>query len=217
MKLRTTDLTYGEEYWQTLDGGAGYHDSMMWADLAHAVWEVFVPDRTVGLDRSGEHRCLDLGCAFGFFVRHMNRRGVETFGVDFSRYALDRVPDDVTGRVQFHDLTSADLTFYGTGFSIVTCFETLEHIPEDGVLNALRCVRDSLTDDGRAVLTICTDAQPGWDSDPSHVTIRSRAWWAQQLAAAGLVELQEPEVRLRSFWLFSRHDGLFVVSRRRNT
>ena len=215
MNLRTDDVEYEAEYWNTLDGGAGYKDSLLWVDLAHAVWEVLVPDRSANVDRSGEHRCLDIGCAFGFFVRHMNRRGVETFGVDYSRYALERAPKDVLPRVQWHDLTEARLTFYGSGFTIVTCFETLEHIPEHQLEPALSCIRDTLAPNGRAVLTICTDKQPGWDSDPTHVTIKPRAWWEDRLRRARLRELPDLAAELRRFWLFSHHDGVFVVGGKR--
>lgn len=211
--LRTSDLEYGEDYWQTLDGGVGYHDSLMWADLAHAVWEVLVADKVANIDRSQEHRCLDIGCAFGFFVRHMHRRGVETFGVDYSEYALERAPDDVKPKLQWFDLTSGNLTFYGKGFSIVTCFETLEHIAEESIPTALECIRLSLRHGGHAVLTICTDKQPGWDTDPTHVTIRPRGWWEAELRKAGLVPLRHLVDELRRFWLFSAHDGVFVVKR----
>jgi 2-polyprenyl-3-methyl-5-hydroxy-6-metoxy-1,4-benzoquinol methylase len=211
MTYRTDDLSYGEQYWQTLDGGAGYNDSVMWADIAHAVWEVLVPDRAANLDRSGEHRCLDIGCAFGFFVRHMHRRGVETFGVDYSQYALDHAPADVAGKLQWHDLTTPGRTFYGGGFSIVCCFETLEHIPEVSVPTALACIHDSLAPTGHGVLTICTDKQPGWESDPTHVTVKSRAWWSQMLRRAHLHECPALTADLRRFWLFGPHDGVFVV------
>lgn len=211
--MRTADTGYGAHYWDTLDGGAGYHDSLMWADLAHAVWEVLVPDRAANVDRSGEHRCLDIGCAFGFFVRHMNRRGVETFGVDYSRYALEHAPDDVSGKLQWHDLTVPGLTFYGGGFSVVTCFETLEHIPEDGLGSALACIGGSLRPGGHGVLTICTQDQPGWDTDPTHITIRPRSWWDQRLRSAHLSPDEKLTAELRRFWLFSHHDGVFVVRR----
>lgn len=209
--VRTQDTSYGEDYWSTLDGGAGYQDSVMWADLAHVTWEVFIADTANGVDRSGEHRCIDIGCAMGWFVHHMNRRGVETFGVDFSRYALDHAPEAVRNKLQWHDLRNGDPTHFGTGFTLVTCFETLEHIDESYVDNALGCIRDTLAPEGRALLTICTSDQPDWDTDPTHVTIYPRQWWEQRLWRAGF-QLDEALVeRIRTFWLFHRHDGVFVV------
>ena len=211
--MRTQDTDYGHEYWATLDNGAGYQDSIMWVDLAHAVWEILVPDHAANIDRSGEHRCLDIGCAFGYFIRHMQRRGVETFGVDYSHYALEHAPEDIRSHTHWHDLTHPGLTFYGGGFTVVTCFETLEHIPEEHVETALACIYDSLAPRGTAVLTICTDKQPGWDTDPTHVTIKPRAWWENWMPKAGFARLPELEARLRTFWLFSQHDGVFVVNR----
>jgi SAM-dependent methyltransferase len=214
MEFRTDDLTYGQEYWDTLDGGAGYQDSLMWQDLSHAVWETLVPDRSANQDRSSSHRCLDIGCAFGFFVRHMQRRGVETFGVDASHFALAHAPDDVRDQLQWYDLTSGDDTFYGReAFSIVVCFETLEHIATDRIATALACIRNSLMPGGHAVLTICTENQPGWDSDPTHVTIKSRLWWTERLKEAGLHNRPGLVADLRRYWLFSNHDGVFVVAR----
>jgi SAM-dependent methyltransferase len=208
--MRTDDREYGAHYWDTLDGGLGYSDSVMWQDISHAVWEVLVPDRATGEDRSSQHRCLDVGCAFGYFVRHMQRRGVETFGVDYSRFALEHAPDDVRSQLQWHDLTSENDTFYGEGFTIVTCFETLEHIPEPSIGNALQCIHRALAVNGCAVLTICTDQQPGWDSDPTHVTVKPREWWVRRLAQAGFMIVPDAIEELRRFHLFRHHDGVFV-------
>lgn len=211
---RTTDTTYGAAYWDSLDGGAGYHDSVMWADIAHALWEVFVVDREAGVDRSGEHKMLDVGCAFGFLLRHMRARGVEAWGVDFSDYALDHAPDDIAPWLRRLDLRSGNDTFFGPEqFSLVSTFETLEHIAEGSVDNALGTIARALRPGGVVAATICVEGQPGWETDPTHVTIRPAAWWSRRLAAVGLVEDPAAAAELRRFWLFSAHRGVFVARR----
>lgn len=213
-ELRCTDTEFGEAYWSTMDHGDGYRDSVMHQDLAHEIWELLVPDRTANVDRSGEHQHLDMGCAFGYMVRHMRRRGVESYGVDISDYALEHAPEDVKPFLQRYDLRSGNPTFYGwSKFTIVTCFETMEHIDEGRVPTALRSIHQSLVPGGVAVLTICVDTQPGWETDPTHVTVRSRGWWSERLAEAEFVPLPQLEQELRRWWLFSAHGGVFVCQR----
>lgn len=211
MTLRTADTSYGQEYWDTLDGGAGYQDSRMWSDIAHILHEVFFIDKDAGVDRAGENRVLDVGCAYGYLVRHISARGTECFGVDYSRYALEHAPEDVRDHLQWFDLTGGADTFYGSGdFSLVTCIETLEHIPAPSAGRALRHLWNALRPGGILVATICVEGHPDPYSDPTHVNIAPRAYWEERLRAAGfwLQDLQVAE--LRRFWLFSQHEGVFV-------
>lgn len=214
MTHRTEDTEYGKEYWDTLDGGLGYADSRMWMDIAHILSEVFFVDKEANVDRAGEHRVLDVGCAYGYLVRHINARGTECFGVDFSRYALEHAPEDVKDRLHWFDLSFVDGTYFGPeAFTLVTCFETLEHIPSPSTNRALRHLWTSLKPGGILVATICVEGQPDPHSDPTHVNITTRAWWEDRLRKTGfwLQDLQVAE--LRRFWLFSAHQGVFVAKK----
>lgn len=213
-ELRTHDVDYGESYWNTLDAGAGYVDSTMHEDLAHAVKEVFGIDRKAGVDISASINVVDVGCASGFLVRHLRRRGFDAWGLDISKYALEHAPADTADYLRWYDLTGIDGSFFGTEkFRLLTCLETLEHIPEEHVDRALGHLHDLLEPGGHALLTICTDSQPGWDTDPTHVTIKPAAWWRLQLGRAGFARMTRPVEELRRFWLFSLHHGVFVVQR----
>lgn len=217
--MRTDDLNYGEDYFETLDNGDGYRDSTMWEDIAHTIKEAFGVDRVKRpwQDLSGTVNVVDVGCAKGFLVRHLRRRGFDAWGLDISEYALDTAPDDVKTYLRQFDLTTPDNSHFGAqAFRLALCIETMEHIPEDKVQVALRHIYTLLKKHGRAVFTICTDKQPGWDSDPTHVTIKPREWWTEQLTAAGFVE--EPLDTwalgyLKMHWLFAEHDGVFVGRR----
>lgn len=214
--MRTDDVTYGADYWNTLDGGAGYVDSPMWEDLAVITKEILYYGPR-GEDLSNTHNLLDMGCAYGFLVRHLRRRGVEAWGADYSTYALSQAPADAAEFLRPFDLTKDQaVTLAGYPFDRITCFETLEHIPEESVDAALHVLYSALKPGGVALLTICTDDRPGWDSDPTHVTIKSRDWWSARLEHAGLwpnTETARREEFLRQFHLFADHGGVFVVSR----
>lgn len=205
--MRTEDLDYGEDYWESLDGGAGYRDSPIWEDLAHILVEELQPARM-----------LDVGCAAGYLVHHMRRRGVETFGLDYSDYALGLAPSIIKPFVNFIDLTVPNSMVGKPGlvFQLVTCFETMEHIPEEHVGVALENLRLAMArPGGTLLLSICLDSVPGWESDPTHVTIKSRQWWGHRLMEAGFF-LEEERVRdFRRYRMFRNHNGIFVARAKR--
>lgn len=213
--MRTDDVNYGEQYFETMDGGGGYQDSTMWEDIAHAIKEVFaIYDRA---DHSSEVHAVDIGCAKGYLVRHLRRRGFDAWGVDISQYAVDKAPDDTATYLRIYDLTSTSESFFGDeAFNMGICMETMEHIEEKHVDRALLNIHNLVEPGSQVLFTICTDKQPGWDTDPTHVTIKPRGWWLDRLIGAGFrvsTADMKYQDRLRQFWLFSQHDGVFVVTR----
>lgn len=211
--LRTNDVDYGADYWNTLDNGDGYQDSVMWQDIAHIVKELFgyAPDNT----DLGGLKILDYGCAMGFLVKHLRARGMDAWGVDFSEWALENAPDDCKDYIRWGDLRTGNPTFWGNGyFDVFTCFETMEHIEKGYVPNALHTMYDSLKPGGYGLLSICTEDQPGWDTDPTHVTIEFRDWWVDRFRRAGFSVLDDGQMNfLMTFHLFHDHHGILIVSK----
>src|SRR5262245_54050130 len=52
-------------------------DSRIYRGMATAIWEVFRPART-----------LEIGCAAGPIVKHLNDMGCEAHGIDISKWAV---------------------------------------------------------------------------------------------------------------------------------
>jgi ubiquinone/menaquinone biosynthesis C-methylase UbiE len=76
-------------------------------------------------DHAG-HSLLDLGCATGAYVDHLNARGYRACGLDLLSYAQWRQASPscfVRGDVP-------NLPFSGQSFDTVLAFDVLEHIPE---------------------------------------------------------------------------------------
>lgn len=211
---RTDDTSYGEDYWGTLDGGAGYQDSVMWQDIAHAISEVVFIDWETGRDRAGEFRAIDVGCAHGYLVLNLRKRGCETFGLDYSRYALAQAPPQVADAVQWFDLTADDDSFFGRGqFSLLTCFETLEHIPPEASARAVRHLWDLMKPGAAAVITICVEGQPDPHDDPTHVNVAPRSFWTALFRSQGFRVWPPAYKSIMRFWLFSQHKGVFVLAK----
>lgn len=205
--MRTGDLSYGPDYWNTLDNGLGYNDSTMWEDIAHIQKELF--GYRDGRDVAGEMQYLDVGCAKGYLVKHMYRRGFESWGTDFSEYAITEADPLVKSRIRRHDLTTPmPMQWNDDYFKLVSCYETMEHIPEDGVAQALWHIKRVCC--RYALFTICTSEHPDPFDDPTHVTIKPREWWLAELIKAGYTPQPELERRIRNYYLFSAHAGVFI-------
>jgi SAM-dependent methyltransferase len=190
---------YTAEYWDRLDGGKGYTDSVLWADIAYAIHE------TVGIDAQGQDhalstRLLDVGCAFGFLLRHLRRRGYDVRGVDYSRHALAKAPEDIQHYIAWHDLTGQDrLADWYRPFDVAVCLETLEHIEWDQI--------------PAAMAQICVIGQPDTRSDPTHVSVVPREVWEALFVQWGFEFDREKWRHLRQFRWFAHHQGVFVLRR----
>lgn len=84
---------------------------------------------------------LDVGCAKGYLVAELRRRGVKAYGVDVSRYALDQA--DPATRVNLMECSATALGYAlaingGERFAVVCSFDVLEHFGEGHARQAIR-------------------------------------------------------------------------------
>lgn len=84
---------------------------------------------------------LDVGCAKGFLVAELRRRGVEAYGVDVSRYALSCAALAVSPYLAECSATALGkaLNFTrGATFALCCSFDVLEHFDEGHARQAIR-------------------------------------------------------------------------------
>lgn len=211
MNLRTEDINYGEDYWTSMDNGAGAVDSVMWEDIAFIVKDLFGFEGWH--DIGGDIHHLDIGCGFGFLSKHLRRRGIDSHGCDFSEWALGHCDDYIAPYLRLHDMTE-DVeipNWSSVGFNLITAFEFMEHIPEEHVPDLISRIFQRLASGGHVLLAICLSDRPGWDSDPTHVTIKPWQWWQEHLSVHDWEPDPDRFDRLRSFHLFSEHNGVFLL------
>ena len=83
-------------------------------------------------------RVLDVGCAKGFLVKDLMLAcpGLEAFGIDVSRYALDHCEPEVIGRL--HLGSADDLPFPDKSFQAVISLNTVHNLARPDCIRALR-------------------------------------------------------------------------------
>ena len=111
------------------------------------------------LDAAGilRGRVLDFGCGTGHLLKELLGRGLECYGADSSDEAVARVNKDFSA---FANWRGAELTERFTThhpdhfFDLVTCLETLEHLPEESAASLFRELRRILKPGGMLFLTV---------------------------------------------------------------
>lgn len=131
-------------------------------------------------------RLLDVGCGYGFFLAAA-REHFEVEGCDVSPHALDRARELLPG-VPLHLSGAAGFSLPGV-FDAITCFDSLEHVPD--LEGALANLSAHLAPGGVLALTVPVyDGLPGLlvrllDRDPTHLWREGRRFWRRSLQERG--------------------------------
>ena len=173
---------YDADYYDGLNGKSNYC-GYTWERLgplftATAQWLVDLFPRA--------YTFLDIGCAKGFLVRALWELNMPSYGVDHSAYCLETA-DAVTR--PFLIQQSLETLALDRQWCMLTAFEVLEHLTETQIAATLPRLRQHAR--LGLLATIPTPDMPhkqAWKEaqrEPSHLTLKPRAWWVDQFVAAG--------------------------------
>lgn len=168
---------YDEAYYNQYDMGdraVNYLESPEIRTLHAAVAKALVEHFHPGV-------VLDAGCAMGVLVAEFRKLGVDAYGLDFSEYAVSHA--DIVARSSCFCGSLADPfpTELPERFDLVTCIEVVEHMsPEDGrkAIRNLCNVSD----------TVIFCSTPDDLTDPTHVNVQQREYWAACFAENGFYD-----------------------------
>lgn len=140
---------------------------------------------------------LDAGCAMGFLVEALHKRGVDAYGVDISEYAISKVDDSVRDRCRAASLTEP----FPRRYDLITCIEVVEHIPPAEIEQVIANLC-SATD---RLLLSTTPADYG---EATHLNVQQPEAWSAMLAAHGFFRDVERDFSYLSPWaaLYTRSE-----------
>lgn len=124
---------------------------------------------------------LDIGCAYGNFLKYAKKEGFTVYGCDISKYAVQRTSP--FAKTNVCSITS--LKYPHETFDIVTVFDVIEHIDDlkkafselkrvtkkEGIIMFMMPVYDGFS--GKIVRIL--------DKDPTHINKFSRYQWINLL------------------------------------
>lgn len=117
---------------------------------------------------------LDAGCAMGFLIEALRKRGIEAFGVDISEYAVANIPPEIRPYCWVGSVTEP----FPRHYDLIVCIEVLEHLlpmeAEQAVENFCRHAEDVLF-----------SSTPTDFKEPSHVNVQPPEYWAELFSRYG--------------------------------
>jgi GT2 family glycosyltransferase/2-polyprenyl-3-methyl-5-hydroxy-6-metoxy-1,4-benzoquinol methylase len=144
---------------------------------------------------TGCRKAIDVGCGTGLLVEAFHLAGIEAWGLERSREALDCIPAEARGRIYEGDLLSAeDIACLKDArpFDVAICTEVLENSPLDLLDSAIRNLC------GLSDTIVVTTPQPNlWDRDEkTHLCVMSRPFWVERFRQVEFVEDKEKGNRI---------------------
>lgn len=115
---------------------------------------------------------LDVGCAHGYIVKRLREKGINAWGIDISKYAIDHAPEDIKQYLRHADAT--DIPFPDKTFDMAVSFSTLEHIPTEKIEETIKEITRVAK---RGIISVTPGDDPHFNEDPSHVTKKPLEWW----------------------------------------
>lgn len=173
--------------------GTPYARDEQWLGFFAAVAERLI-------EAIGPTRVLDVGCAMGFLVEALRRRGVEAWGVDVSAYAIGQVDASVAPFCRVSSIGAALPADWPERFDLVTCIEVLEHLPPAEAPAAIAWLC-GLADD------ILFSSTPSDHAEPTHLNVQPVDYWAGLFAQAGFYRDLDFEARFLTPWALRLRRG----------
>ena len=154
---------YDDEYYRT-GCGIPYERNEHWIQFFGSIADEIIRSLR-------PQNVLDAGCAWAFLVESLWDRGVESWGIDISPYAISKIRPDMENYCKVSSLTDPIEDRY----DLITCIEVLEHMPE-------KQARDAIKNLTSASNTILFSSTPKDFDEPTHCNVKPTIYWLKLFA-----------------------------------
>lgn len=127
-------------------------------------------------------KILDIGCAKGFLVKAFLDLGVEVWGVDISKYAVEESPRNIRERLKVANI-EVEIPFLNNFFDLVTAIDIIEHLSSP--TKALKEIHRILLPKGRVCIVTITPNFNKIACDISHVNVHNARYWKKMFRDSG--------------------------------
>jgi len=137
---------------------------------------IYFPKSVIEEKIQPKSKILDIGCAFGFFLKLCDEYNLETYGLDISDYAIRKAKKITKAKLYLRDINDMLDIFSDEYFDLVTMFDIIEHVknPCDLLTEVHRVLKrgDKIvitTPNVNAIAKLLKGNQWVGFSDPSHL------------------------------------------------
>ncbi len=170
-------------------------------------------------------RLLDVGCACGSILRGLGEAGAVVEGIDLSEHMIQLGRQKWPGMAPLlHVADAADLARYGhSSWEALHSAQVAEHWSPEAVPRILKELARITVPGGLFFCSLDTEelfARQQRDlatEDPTHICIKPRAWWIEQLARAGWTDVTAeyaPAMLAHGDSLLKKYDWDYFIARK---
>ncbi|MCX7881108.1 MAG: UMP kinase [Patescibacteria group bacterium] len=121
--------------------------------------------------------CLDVGCGTGRLVRWLRFFGIEAFGIEISKDALELAEKDIKPFLKIGDIVK--IPYEDNSFDLVLTFDVMEHLERSKIRKA---VKETIRVSRKYILHKIYTRENLWINlthakDPSHLSVFSKKYW----------------------------------------
>ncbi len=209
MPYKIDKTFYDKEYYSTKKGEYifGFSESIIGRNIQRLVnlyraWliKIFLKPKN----------CLDIGCGPGYLVKYLRKLGIDAYGLEISKHAVELVDDEVKPFIKQGDI--AKVPFKDNDFDLVVSYDLLEHLDQQEIYKG---VTESIRVSRKYILHKIYTLENRWISlihnkDRSHLSVFSKNFWQN-------VFISLPNVRLLKsnfFRLPSLFESVFLMKKK---
>lgn len=169
-----TEETFGENYYiNGIESGVSNYVDYKWLpELTLAMAKSFISIFNVDFGST----VLDFGCSRAYFVRALREHGVNAFGVDISKWAIENCDAVVV------DYVSNDIEDLPSNFDHVFSKDVLEHIPPHELTKVLEKIFSICTQSAIIIVPLADKEggkyiYPNDELDKTHIHRKTLQGW----------------------------------------
>ncbi|TAE57887.1 MAG: glycosyltransferase [Nostocales cyanobacterium] len=162
-----TASQYYNKYYYTHNCGIPYERNEHWLEFFNGI-------ATKIIQNINPKTVLDAGCAMGFLVEELRNKGVESWGIDISEYAINNVHHSIKPYCRVGSLVD-DLT---QQYDLIVCIEVLEHLTTEEIEKVIKNFCDHSSD-------ILFSSTPFDYQESTHFNVQPPEYWAELFAQHG--------------------------------
>jgi hypothetical protein len=159
---------------------------------------------------------LDVGTAAGWFVYNGVRSGFDIYGIEGTDKADAATPWVLYKNVRlfhadlrypfylFNHTTAGGQRALSPLFDLVTAWDVLEHLTEEGIDNFLKCIYMMSRKYFMATIEFTEENNEGY-----HILCRPREWWVEKFKDYGFIEQPFDQIVQRA--RFSPEENCFIL------
>lgn len=145
--------------------------------------------------------CLDVGCGTGRLVHYLRRLGIEAYGIEISKYALQIATKEVKPYLKYGDITK--IPYDDNNFDLVLTFDVVEHVERSKLKKALE---ETVRVSRKWILHKIYTVENHWitlfhGKDFSHLSVLSSSFWVNMFKSMeNITMVRKIFVKLPSFF-----------------